>query len=213
MSVFQREEVLSRLESAVCQTPGVTGAVYFGSIAQGCADCLSDIDLLVRCAGGTGHDVVAAVHGHLDIVLYRPFGAGRRPSGRYWFGAADPFLRLDVSFHHADAFDEMLRTGGEFVRPPFQSLEIGGRRVAPTAVPPPMSSVEEERFARVLRNFQESAKAVVRGRMPKRPLTSAVEAVPVARPSRVRQEAWDLYERSWEQLEGVGLQRVARPRR
>ncbi len=122
--VIQQTEVLEKLESVVCRSSGVSGAVYFGSIAKGCSDEFSDIDLLVRCDLATAPAIVAALHASLEIILYRPFTTGRKPSGRYWFASVHPFLRLDVSFHEADAFDDLLQVGGEFARAPFMQLEL-----------------------------------------------------------------------------------------
>ena len=52
------------------------------------------------------NDVISRLHAALGIVLFRPFTEDRRPGGRYWFRAANPFVRLDVSFYEPAEFDD-----------------------------------------------------------------------------------------------------------
>jgi len=201
MSLAYRTYVLRRIEEALGQTAGVSGAAYFGSIATGQVDRFSDIDLVVRCGPGAAELVVSALHARLDVVLYRPFTAVRKPSGRYWFNGANPFLRLDVSFHAEAVFDELVVHGLGYAQPPFAPIALadtsgGGPPVEPM---PAWSEVDFE-FAGALRGYHESAKATARGRLPRRPLAEVEAAVRGLQAAGLRSELWQLYERSVELL-------------
>ena len=74
----QSEEVRGAIEAILCRTPGVIGASYFGSIAAAECDSLSDIDLVVGCAGRSANLVITALHAELEIVLFRPFSEDRQ---------------------------------------------------------------------------------------------------------------------------------------
>lgn len=189
-------EAIHRLESVIGRAEGVSGAAYFGSIAKGTNDDLSDIDLLVRCDQGVAQDLVSALDATLGIILYRPFSTERKPSGRYWFASTSPFLRLDVSFHDPAVFDDLLEHGGEFARAPFTHVPLSAERHALPSARPRVWPGGDEHFALALRNFQESAKALLRDTEPKHPLVETLAAVRSARTPSLRTEVWELYEKS-----------------
>ena len=114
-----------------------------------------------------------------------------------------------MSFHEADAFDDLLQVGGEFARAPFMQLELRDDRTELVGAPIPSWPSGDEGFALALRMFQESAKSLLRGEAPKRPLDVVVKGIHAAREPGLRNEAWDLYERSWSYLQRAGIQGVA----
>ena len=193
--------MIERIEEILGRTSGVSRAAYFGSIASRKVDALSDIDLVVRCEGGAANLVVRDFHRTLCVVLYRPFTVGRSPSGRYWFRDVSPFLRLDVSFHGASVFDELIVKGKAYAQPPFAEIslaEASSSEPASTALPD--WSDDDFDFAGALRRFHESAKVVRRGGTPRHPLREADAAVREFETAGLRPEVWQLYARSVELL-------------
>lgn len=85
---MHRGEVPRVIEGVLAASPEVSGAAYFGSTATNTADAYSDIDLVVRCPNASAVPVVERLNAALPIALFRPFSAGRKPSGRYWFHGA-----------------------------------------------------------------------------------------------------------------------------
>ena len=185
---------------------GVSGAAYFGSMARGDFDDLSDIDLIVRCSETVADAVAASIHSTLDVCLYRPFTRGRAPSGRYWFTRAHPFARLDVSFHREVSYDRIAAEGDEYVHPPLRPPAIsGGGRHAPVGQESPNRwSQQSFDFAGALRDYQEAVKARVRGRPPKRSVEETVRRIEPFELT-VHATEWDLYLRSAEiaRLRGI----------
>lgn len=194
---LERVEVVERLTAALSSTLGVERAAYFGSAATGHVDVLSDIDLVVQCEAEAASRFVRRLHGMLEVVLYRPFSENCPPAGRYWFAAANPFLRLDVSFYARPEFEELMVHGIGPKQPPFAPIFLGwhGSSVAPSRALPEWSDLDYD-FAGALRQFHESAKAVFRGREPKRPLVKAYDDVRWFESTELRRDAWQLYERS-----------------
>ena len=149
------------------------------------------------------NDVISRLHAALGIVLFRPFTEDRRPGGRYWFRAANPFVRLDVSFYEPAEFDDLLVTGRGFAQPPFRNITL--HQVSDDNIPPatlPEWSQLDNDFAGALRQFHESAKNVARGLPPKRPLLDTEKALRHFQSQNLRLEVWDLYERSLKHLRG-----------
>lgn len=195
---MQRVELLERLERVLRGVKGVSHAAYFGSLAKGTADAWSDIDLIVCCDSDAAWATAARLAEELSVVLYRPFTSARAPSGRYWFESAHPFHRLDVSFHDAPAYHTVVSEGGEFARAPFRHLDLalGPRSVSEARSPRPEWSLRAQDFADALRNFQEAAKAVARGKEPKRPLPEERARVEAFGAEGLPAAAWVLYEHS-----------------
>ena len=208
---MERPEIMSRLEAILSESHGVSAAAYFGSIARGTPDEFSDIDLLVRDDSAARWQVAARLQDELGAVLFRPFTATRAPSGRYWFEAAHPFLRLDVSFHEPADYDRVISVGDEFVRPPVRHVSLGDDRPRGRVAPHAWSegSKDSEVFAGALREYQEAAKALARGGEPKRSLAMASARVDAFAGRAISADAWALYERSRRVVREAGLEGAA----
>jgi len=193
-----RDELLDALEAVLRTVGGVSGAAYFGSVARGTEDDLSDVDLVVRCDRADAKVLSRRLTTGLGVVLYRPFSAGRAPSGRYWFRRTHPFLRLDVSFHDRADYHRFVSDEGEFVRKPFRHIELGPQShfQDPAGATLPEWSVVSEDYAGALRDYQEAAKALIRGKPPKRPLAEERGRVIKFGTAVLPEGAWDLFERS-----------------
>jgi predicted nucleotidyltransferase len=198
---MRREEVLRRIEGVLESSREVSGGAYFGSVAMGTNDSYSDIDLVVRCPNSSADPVVARLHEALRVVLFRPFTAVRRPSGRYWFEGVSPFLRLDVSFHEDAVFDELLVRGHGFAQPPFEALSLQGTAASTARELPRWTEMEFE-FGGALRNLHETLKCLARGVAPKRPLAEVEAKVESFEAAGLRPEVWGLYRRTAELVRG-----------
>ena len=194
---LSRAEVLERIATALSSTLGVREAAYFGSIATGGVDFLSDIDLVVQCDGEAASRFVRRLHEIVGFVLYRSFSDDRWPAGRYWFRFANPFLRLDLSFYGEADFQRLLTDGIGPKKPPFLPLPLGTARVfvEPSRALPTWSD-EDRNFGGALRRFHESAKAVARGQEPRLALEAAEKAVQRFASIKLAPGVWDLYEGS-----------------
>ena len=198
-----RDEVLNRIRTSLSSTSGVEEAAYFGSTARGSVDALSDIDLAVQCDDDTAARFVYRLHEVLEVVLYRSFSNDRWPAGRYWFQAANPFTRLDVSFYRRVEFHQLLAYGIGPKQPPFASIPLGASRayVEPRRTLPNWSDLDHD-FAKALWRFHESVKAAARGSEPRQPLDEAEAAVRRFGSGQLRAGVWELYERSLTHLRG-----------
>jgi len=98
---------------ALAQVSTVRAIASFGSVAAGCSDQWSDVDLLVACddVERSAWLAAAAIRQAKPVLFYRMFSAGRQPSGRHWFADESPFNRLDVSFYAPDGFEVVCRAG------------------------------------------------------------------------------------------------------
>lgn len=160
--MIDQSELRARVERILRNTPGVTGADYFGSVVTGRTDDLSDIDLIVRCDPPVADAVIDALHAELGIALYLPF-PDREPSGRYWFLTTQPFLRLDVSFHDALDYEEALLGKRRFVSPPFVAIPLEGSAPGPPRVEPaPVFTDTDRAFGNALLTLQEAIKRAIR---------------------------------------------------
>lgn len=178
IAALERNKVVEGITAALSSTVGIADAAYFGSTAAERVDSLSDIDLVVQCDSETASRFVRRLHEVLEVVLFCPFSKVPPPAGRYWFRAANPFLRLDVSFYDRVDFDPLLAHGIGPKQPPFRPVELGEHRVFVEPVRSlPDWSDSDYAFARALRRFHESAKAVLRGHTPEHPLDNAEDAV------------------------------------
>lgn len=207
-------ELIRRLGPLLASVPGVTGAAYFGSIARGTADALSDVDLIVRADASAAETSVGRIDREIGVVLHRPFTEVDSPSGRYWFHGMHPFARLDVSFHPPDEYDAVFRRGDRYVQPPLRPIQLDAPRPAePEAVPetPRAWSAESHAFAGALRDYQEIVKALARGRSPKRPLTEGEAEVEACSRETIPPLAWALYEQSRELASTLGVDRTSKP--
>ena len=161
--MIDQSELRARVERILRNTPGVTGADYFGSMVTGRTDDLSDIDLIVRCDPPVAEAVIGALHSDLSVALYLPF-PDREPSGRYWFLTTQPFLRLDVSFHDALDYQEALLGKRRFVSPPFVAISLDGSAPNPPEVErAPLFTDTDRAFGDALLALQEAIKRAIRG--------------------------------------------------
>jgi hypothetical protein len=98
---------------ALAQVSSVRAIASFGSLAAGCSDEWSDVDLFVACEDveDSAWLAAAAVRRAKPVLFYRTFSVGQQPSGRYWFADESPFNRLDVSFYTPEGFEAVCRDG------------------------------------------------------------------------------------------------------
>ncbi len=107
------ERILRELIAALSAVPSVREIDSFGSIATGCADQWSDLDLLISCEvpEHTASLVAAAIRSAKPVAFYRMFTGVAQPSGRYWFRNESPFHRLDVTFYSPAEHAAVCRSG------------------------------------------------------------------------------------------------------
>jgi predicted nucleotidyltransferase len=153
-----QQEIRFALVASHCRA-----AAYFGSIAHGTADELSDADLIVCCDHAAAIRFRAALHKALDVVLYRPFD-GREPAGRYWFRVLSPYAKLDVSFHLPDEYIALLAEGGPFIDPPFLEIDVteSDQRLDPGPAVVP-NTLDEIVFSQLLYKYTVGTKNALRG--------------------------------------------------
>jgi hypothetical protein len=86
----------------------------FGSIAEGCSDRWSDVDLLVACTDPASFWIAAsAIRAAKPVCFYRMFTGVAQPSGRYWFADESPFTRIDVSFYSVADYLALCHSGSK----------------------------------------------------------------------------------------------------
>jgi len=95
------ERIMREVTAALVRLPFVHAVSVFGSLANGRADCWSDVDMVVACNEVETSKWLAAteIRAAQPVLCYREFSAVEQPAGRYWFEGESPFQRLDVSFH------------------------------------------------------------------------------------------------------------------
>jgi hypothetical protein len=95
------ERIRRELVAALSAITSVRNIDSFGSVATGCADQWSDLDLLISCEvpEHTAWLAAGAIRSTKRVAFYRMFTGVAQPSGRYWFCNESPFHRLDVTFH------------------------------------------------------------------------------------------------------------------
>lgn len=153
-----QQEIRVALAESQCRA-----AAYFGSIAKGTADDLSDADLIVCCDHSAALRFRTALHETLGVALYRPFDS-REPSGRYWFEELSPYAKLDVSFHMPAEYDSLLAEGGPFIEPPFREIDfMAGSESRNVRATIPVNTAEEIAFSKLLYKYQVKTKRALRG--------------------------------------------------
>lgn len=153
-----QQEIRVALAKSQCRA-----AAYFGSIAKGTADDLSDADLIVCCDHAAATRFRTALHETLGVALYRPFDS-REPSGRYWFKELSPYAKLDVSFHYPAEYDALLAEGGPFIEPPFREIDVmAGPQSRNVRATIPVNTAEEIAFSKLLYKYQVGTKRALRG--------------------------------------------------
>jgi hypothetical protein len=102
------ERIRRELVAAVSAITSVRNIDSFGSVATGCADYWSDLDLLVSCEvpEHTAWLAAGAIRSTKRVAFYRMFTDVAQPSGRY-----PPFHRLDVTFHSPAQHAAVCRSG------------------------------------------------------------------------------------------------------
>jgi len=167
------ERIRGELISALSAITAVRSIDSFGSVATGCADQWSDLDLLVSCEmpEDAAWLAAAAIRSAKHVVFYRIFTSVSQPSGRYWFYHESPFHRLDVSFCSLSERAEICRSGlrsghqihmlSEYVaHVPVDLAE--DRKLNSPAVPIDVAARETE-VGKLLYRYLESAKNQLRG--------------------------------------------------
>ncbi len=116
---------------------GFRTAAVFGSVARGTHDRYSDVDMVVCSDGLAPEGFLSSLAAEYGRLLFHPFsltveGKLSSQSGRYWFERLTPFCKIDVSFHDADRFSDVIRNGSGFVTGPFKMIMCspgdGGKR-------------------------------------------------------------------------------------
>jgi hypothetical protein len=107
------ERIRRELVAALSAITSVRKIDSFGSVATGCADQWSDLDLLISCEvpERAAWLAAAAIRSTKPVAFYRMFTGVAQPSGRYWFCNESPFHRLDVTFHSPEAHVAVCRSG------------------------------------------------------------------------------------------------------
>jgi hypothetical protein len=176
------ERIRLELVTALSTIPFVRNIDSFGSIAAGCADQWSDLDLLISCEvpENTAWLAAAAIRSTKPVAFYRMFTGVAQPSGRYWFCNESPFHRLDVTFHSPAEHAAVCRSGVRGGHPIHLRSEylVEVSADAPADLPAhsrlllPIGRVEitprEAEIGRLLYVHLEAAKAQLRGRPSKR---------------------------------------------
>jgi hypothetical protein len=172
------ERIRHELIVALSAITSVRNIDSFGSIATGCADQWSDLDLLVSCAVPevTAWLAAAAIRSTKHVAFYRMFTGVSQPSGRYWFSNESPFHRLDVTFHspaeHAAACRSGVRSGHPIHIRPEYVARLPADLTADTRLNSAAGRVEvtprETETGRLLYLHLETAKDQLRGRPAKR---------------------------------------------
>jgi hypothetical protein len=176
------ERMRRELVAALSAISSVRNIDSFGSVAAGCADQWSDLDLLVSCEvpEQTAWLAVAAIRSAKPVAFYRMFTGVAPPSGRYWFCNESPFHRLDITFHspaeHAAVRQAGVRGGHPIQLRPEYVAEVSADAPADpspdTRLISPIERVDvtpcETEIGRLLYLHLEAAKAQLRGRPAKR---------------------------------------------
>lgn len=172
------ERLRRELVAALSAITSVRNIDSFGSVATGCADQWSDLDLLISCEvpEHTAWLAAGAIRSTKRVVFYRMFTAVAQPSGRYWFCNESPFHRLDVTFHspaeHAAVCRSGVRGGHPIhVRPEYMA-HVPADLSADRRLISPAGRVEvtpcETEIGRLLCRHLEAVKTQLRGRLAKR---------------------------------------------
>jgi hypothetical protein len=172
------ERLRRELVAALSAITSVRNIDSFGSVATGCADQWSDLDLLISCEvpEHTAWLAAGAIRSTKRVVFYRMFTAVAQPSGRYWFCNESPFHRLDVTFHspaeHAAVCRSGVRGGHPIhVRPEYMA-HVPADLSADRRLTSPAGRVDvtpcETEIGRLLYRHLEAVKTQLRGRLAKR---------------------------------------------
>ncbi len=172
------ERIRHELVAALSAITSVRNINSFGSIAAGCADQWSDLDLLVSCEAPehTAWLAAAAIRSRKRVAFYRMFTGVSQPSGRYWFYNESPFHRLDVSFLSPAEHAAICRSGfrsGHWIQTRSEYVaHLPADLSADTRLNLPARCVEvaprETEIGRLLYRHLETAKDELRGRPARR---------------------------------------------
>jgi hypothetical protein len=172
------ERIRRELVAALSAITSVRKIDSFGSVATGCADQWSDLDLLISCEvpERAAWLAAAAIRSTKPVAFYRMFTGVAQPSGRYWFCNESPFHRLDVTFHSPEAHVAVCRSGVRGGHPihlrPEHVAHVPADLSADRRLTSPASRVDvtpsETEIGRLLYQHLEATKAQQRGRTAKR---------------------------------------------
>jgi hypothetical protein len=172
------ERIRRELVAALSAITSVRNIDSFGSVANGCTDQWSDLDLLISCEvpEHSAWLAAAAIRSTKRVAFYRMFTRVAQPSGRYWFCNESPFHRLDATFHspaeHVAVCLSGVRGGHPIhVRPEYMA-HVPADLSADRRLTSPAGRVDvtpcETEIGRLLYRHLEAAKTQLRGRLPKR---------------------------------------------
>jgi predicted nucleotidyltransferase len=139
------ERVAGKIIATLAALPFVRDMALFGSLAEGRADCWSDVDLCVACddVERTQWIAAAAIRAAHPVLFYRMFSNVAQPAGRYWLFPESPFHQIDLSFHSPAAYQVRIN------QPTFMGCPVTYREVpitrtatAPMDLPSPWRPVE-----------------------------------------------------------------------
>lgn len=172
------ERIRRELVAALSAITSVRRIDSFGSVAAGCADRWSDLDLLISCEvpERTAWLAAGAIRSTKQVAFYRIFTGIAQPSGRYWFCNESPFHRLDVTFHSPEEHAAVCRSGVRGGHPIHRRLEhvahVPADLWADRRLTSPAGQVDvtprETEIGRLLYQHLEATKAQQRGRPAKR---------------------------------------------
>ncbi len=162
---------MCEVTSALATLPFVHAVSVFGSLANGCADRWSDVDMAVACEEVEGAKwlAAAAIRAAKPVLFYREFSAVEQPAGRYWFAGESPFHRLDVSFHaveeHLACYLDSARMGdcGELRAVHLRAPSPGPTDSSLDPFPRLSISARETEIGRWIHRLFNSLKAQLRG--------------------------------------------------
>jgi hypothetical protein len=172
------ERIRRELVAALSAITSVRNIDSFGSVATGCADQWSDLDLLISCEvpEHTAWLAAGVIRSTKRVAFYRMFTGVAQPSGRYWFCNESPFHRLDVTFHSPAEHAAVCRSGVRAGHPIHVRSEYmahvpadlsADRRLTSPAGRADVTPCETE-IGRLLYRHLEAAKTQLHGRLAKR---------------------------------------------
>ncbi|MHB1157454.1 MAG: DNA-3-methyladenine glycosylase I [Phycisphaerales bacterium] len=140
-----------QITTSLSKLPGVQRIAVFGSLATNTADAYSDVDMFVVCddVPSCSWAAVHALRLAKPVLFYRMFSTDHQPAGRYWFDDSSPLTRLDISFHTAPDYQQLLATG-QYLGYPLQTRTLhvaSANPIAAVSVPPaPLVITHDETF-------------------------------------------------------------------
>ncbi len=145
------ERVAQTIIAMLIALPFVQKIALFGSLAEGRADCWSNVDLWVACddVERTQWIAASAIRAAHPVLFYRMFGNASQPTGRYWFVDESPFHKIDISFHAPSDYQRLIGQPTLMGYPvTFQEVFSRTAAAAPVDLPAPCHPVEISEYER-----------------------------------------------------------------